>query len=392
MACPGIPCNSPVLPPSWTFTANPSANRFCDPRLEGLSAVDASATEGGALLFLDPVTGCLNRPEAPKGIWQHDPQGCAPDFVGPLSAPEVTDVPFANPAKFHSIPVFESDCDDPVKKLVRFSPQSSPMGMPSMLNAENCNQSHYWSIMDPELLLDGREDQDGKCVSPSVLGSVMVERAIGPGITESVPYWYQFSQWQQAAVPQIIETDILDPDDGTPNIQVAGWRQETCPGGGAVQQLTGFTMAQIRRALGITDEVLTPKYPQVLWPYPAIGSSGLVYAIGAVLFSFDITALPGYLPEYNTVWLRSALVLSSRGADVRLQIVINGNLIHDDFTREYGTDEVSGGVDFTNNTYTFPMPITPGVKNVVQNWIGLSGDPGITFENSYLLSLVQWAY
>jgi hypothetical protein len=316
MSCPGSPCNPAPSTGSWTFTANPSANRFCDDRLVGLSYSDASA--GTNLVSVDPLTGCLVRPAGPKGVWQHDPDGCQPDFAGPLNAPEFANVPGIDATKSHGLPLFESDCNGEVSKLIKQDVAAGNLGLPAMLRDECCTGGTRWAVMAPEFLINGRQSSAGTCVSPRMLGFVPYERVICEGRTVTEYRWFTLDKWQQAEVPDVVEADIFEAGEGeAQNIWLTAWRDEGCPSGSTkVKQLAKLGPVQAKAIFGIggasitmLDEPLSIYLQHrqtegggagAIVYYPSVSPAGTPPFVSES-FSRDLTSIAGWDDDFTHV-------------------------------------------------------------------------------------------
>ena len=337
MACPGSPCSpAPSSAGTWTFTANPSANRFCDDRLIGLAASDASA--GTTLVAVDPITGCITRPAGPKGVWQHDPDGCLPDFFGPLSNPDFCGILAANPSLSQRIPMLQgpADCGNETVSLVSQAAENSQTGLLALIQRGACAGSVKWATAAPEVLLNGRENAAGTCVSPRVIGYVSRVRTIAPGITVTEQELYSIDQWQQATVSPVLETDLLEAESpAVPNLQLAAWRTETCPNGGTVKQLVGMDAVQLKRIIspGRTIFLEPPElvYSQIrstapygaIAHFPALGpaSPPPIISNGVIV---NLTTLPGYTADATAVRLSCSITANTVTQLFDVVLVING--------------------------------------------------------------------
>ena len=367
MACPGSPCSPPPASAgTWTFTAIPAANRFCDARLIGLAASDAS--QGTTLTAIDPITGCLTRPAGPKGVWQHDPDGCLPDFFGPLDNPAFCGLLPADPTKAHYLPVLESTCGGTDATLVKQTALSGNQGLPAMLRAECCEGATSWSVMAPELLINGRQSAAGSCVSPRVLAFTSYERVVCPGTTVTEYTWYAMDSWQQAGVAAVVEADIFDAEEEeTANLTFAAWRTETCPGGGSVNQLVSMGPAQLDRILGLnrqagaidftdTPELIYSQYkvnaigtfpPHFPAAPPAGTGSFLTQAV-----SVDMTTKTGYSTNAKGVLLNFVLkAYTDEASSFDIVLAANGM----EYARVALPGEFRGGTD-TNQVM---VPLLP---------------------------------
>ena len=384
MSCPGTPCTPAPTTGSWTFTANPSANRFCGDRLIGLAGSDASA--GTNLVAVDPITGCLSRPEGPKGVWQHNPDGCQPDFVGPLDNPEFVNLAGIDATKRHRLPLLESTCGESVAEIVSGDVISGNLGIPAMLRDECCAGGTQWAVMAPEFLINGRQSSAGVCVSPRLLGFVPYERTICPGRTVTEYRWFSMDKWQQAEVADVIDADILSPASGqTQNLWIGAWRTEVCSGGGTVNQLVKINGVQAKRLLA--DVLPQPSMVHQI-PWHSIGTATPDLNATQTLLTFNPATLPGYKAEYQTMWLQTRLVVSSVGADYRIKILIGAQEIHNGIVREH----TGPSGDFINPTYAFPFPVSSGNIAITKTLEILGGNDSALFEMEYQIKLVAWGY
>ena len=384
MGCPGLPC-TPVQPVgSWTFNGDPTAPRFCDTRLVGLAPMDAS--QGFSLPILNPVTGCLGQPSAPRGVYQHDESKCFGDFIGPLENPDMI-LKLADPGKSHSLIVLEQDCGNPSGpgNPVRLIPKDSQYGMPSLLRPDGCNDTGGMARLSPVLLINSRQGNTGACVSPRMLGYLPVTREVdGRTVTEHV--WFALTKWQQATVDAVVNSDILLPNEGqTANITITGWRTETCPNGGSVRQLVEFPADQIQRTF--------PRGMVHKTPWHTIGEQNMDFTASQILFSFIPSALPEFNPNFKTMWLRTEVKAGTLGRDYRLRIRLKDQDLHDGYLR---TNGIVDNADFINPTYVFPYPIlVPGealTLTKILDFLPPDVDTNPVTNMEYKLSLVGWDY
>jgi hypothetical protein len=398
MACPsGTPCSpAPAEPGSWTFTANPNASRFCDARLEGLSHSNASA--GTNLVAVDPLTGCLTRPDAPKGTWQHDPNGCQPDFVGPLDDPSFTNVAAHNTAKTHFIPGWELSCDSQsIKRMVAMAAPAGNEGLPAMLREECCAGGVRWATMAPEYLINGRETAAGTCASPRVLGYVPYTRTVCDGKSVTEYRWYSLSRWQQDDAAAVVEADIFDPADGeTQNLWFTFWRTETCTGGGSVKQLVKADVTQVKRVLGIGAN---GNYLN-LDPQPVIYSQHKSVTPGSASWNYYLPDLPvsGSLPITDstvTVNLEDITGWAEDWTHVVLDVYLKGTTITQLFDmcivisgKEYARvslpgDDAGGN---SNCQITLPIPSNHQINVQLDYQVTTPGDVGSVLAMVYLVA------
>jgi|GEM_PF-3805202 len=393
MSCSGTPCTPTPTTGSWTFTANPSANRFCDTRLIGLAGSDASA--GTSLVAVDPITGCLTRPAGPKGIWQHDPDGCQPDFAGPLSNPEFVGLATVDATKRHRLPLLESDCGGTVSKVVSGDILPGNLGLPAMLRDECCAGGTQWAVMAPEFLINGRQSAAGPCVSPRILGYVPYERTICPGRTVTEYRWFSLDKWQQAEVADVIQTDILKPKSGeTQNLWVAAWRNESCSGGGVVKQLTKINGTQLDRLLDSAQSILDEPvliYQQFALEngattpytyYPALPPASTT-AINQTL-TFDLNTIAAYKPSIHTgVFIRVQLMATTFSQFFDTVFLVNNV--------EYARTTIVGtnGSDSDNSSSWIKIPSTGILNLAFYRQVAVAGQAAGIIARAYVIGFAK---
>lgn len=395
MACPGNPCTPAPTTGSWTFTANPSANRFCDDRLIGLAGSDASV--GTNLVSADPITGCLTRPEGPRGVWQHDPDGCQPDFAGPLNNPEFANLAGVDATKRHRLPLLQSACGETVSEIVSGDVLPGNLGLPAMLRDECCAGGTQWAVMAPEFLINGRQSNAGPCVSPRILGYVPYERTICPGRTVTEYRWFSLDKWQQAEVPDVIQADIFKPESGeTQNIWFAAWRDETCAGGGTVKQLTKIGGAQLDRILDVAQTMLDEPvliYQQFALENGATVAAGITYypalppATTTILnqtSTFNLNSIPAYKPGIHTgVFVRVQLVVTTFTQLFDTVFLVNGS--------EYARTTIVGnnGSDSDSSSSWIKIP-SNGILNLAfYKQIAVAGNAAGVIARAYVVGFLK---
>lgn len=345
MSCPDSSCNPAPSLGSWTFTANPSANQFCDDRLIGLAQSDASG--GTTLTAVDPITGCLTRPSTIKGIWQHDPDGCLPDYVGPLDALDFINIPAFDAEKTHGLPVWQKSCGGTVSQLVNQVPVPGNLGQPAMFRNECCTDATRWAVMAPEFLVNGRQTSEGTCVSPRVLAFIPYERTVCDGKVVTEYRWYSMDKWQQSDALPALETDIYKAGTGqTQNLWLAGWRDEGCPSGSTkVKQLVKIDRPQLERILELANGGVLTDPVQIYLQYAlvngAVTQPGITYypalpSAGASIVSnsvdYNLNSIPLFKPGIHT------------GVIVRIQMLASG------FTQKFDTVMVINGTEYCRTT------------------------------------------
>ncbi|NBU83474.1 MAG: hypothetical protein EBS21_02510 [Sphingomonadaceae bacterium] len=322
MACPGNPCTPAPTTGSWTFTANPSANRFCDDRLIGLAGSDASV--GTNLVAVDPITGCLTRPEGPKGVWQHDPDGCQPDFAGPLNNPEFANLAGVDATKRHRLPLLESACGETVSEIVSGDVFPGNLGLPAMLRDECCAGGTQWAVMAPEFLINGRQSNAGPCVSPRILGYVPYERTICEGRTVTEYRWFSMDKWQQAEVPDVIDADVLEPESGqTQNIWLAGWRHETCAGGGSVKQAVKMGWSKLVTLITKIIDA-NPAFQTVARVMMHSNYSPDSGSFSPSSVNYNLTGVTGYNAKYTAALVYIQIGAYTYSKSYELFVMVNG--------------------------------------------------------------------
>lgn len=394
MACPGVPCSTPVpAPGAWVFQPNPSAPVFSDPAFLGIAPSDASC--GTHLLVVDPLTGQVTRPTGPKGVWQHDDARCLPDFFGPLDDPQF--VPgTVDPKQSQSLAGFQSPCGDgPAGGLVRLTPTEGFTGAPMLLADGQCEGSVSPTKLSPGFLLNGRQTPAGACVSPKLLGYVPRTVTLN-GRTVTQLDWYGMDRIQQAVVRPVVDADTFEVEaPATPTLQLAVWREETCTAGGKVQELVGMNLEQTRRALGMTRiiDVNPPVkiYSQLrssidytnVTAYPAIGDT-IPPPDVTETYLFDLTTVPEYTAEATHVILQTSLFGASAntgGASLNPLIVING--------RERSRIHLNGGSEGSDsNQFMIPIPVDKKITVFYNRNLHAAGDVDAMFVLVFLEGFV----
>lgn len=167
---------------------------------------------------------------------------------------------------------------------------------------------------------------------------------------------------------------------------MAAWSYNTTATKWELQKVTNASLAKL-------IEVVVPPYKGLVHqsPWYSIGLVTPSLTSPELLLTFDPTALPGYLPEYKTMWLQTRLIASSHGEDYRIEINIGAQSIHNGIVREEAATTSGLTVDFINPTYVFPFPVTPGNLQVIKYVTTLGGHESVSpLEMSYELKLVGW--
>jgi len=397
MACPNSPCSSPPIPENFDFVGDPNAARFCDARLIGLAPSDAS--QGTTLTALDTVTGCLSQPQTIKGSWQHNPDNCGgPDYVGPLDAPEFSNIPAADATKSHWPAYFETTTGcavDPLK-LVKMLPAASNTGFIHGWQRESCPSSGKPVSINPQLLGAGKQNTGGNCVSPKMLGYIKDSVTLTGGEVIDNYTWYSLDQWQQAVVDPVVDADLIDAEDPEDiKLSLAFWREEGCTNGSnKVKKLIGANWTQVKRLLGIGDPVIFEPWEEVYLQhksvgpitgisyFPSVNTPGALPVVANPDFPVDLTLLPGYLPSHKTVRLHIHCKSTTISQHFDAGIAING--------KEYARNACAADSASNDNQNTVEIPIPDDGILHINNFyqIAFAGNVGSHLAVVYVLALL----
>lgn len=238
--------------------------------------------------------------------------------------------------------------------------------------------------LQPAPLIRNALEGTSTLILPQTVGFTEESTLDCDNMRRTVKSWFSYDRWQQPNVDDVVDADIVDGVGQ--NVWFTAWRELT-DGVKTTKELVQVSKAQMDRLIGAAVATASVDYGIVhLTPWPTVGYSGYDLSPVQTLFSFNPTALPGYSPEYRTMWLRTRLIASSHGADFQVIIKVGNQEVHNGVVRE--EPNLSG--DFINPTYVFPMQVSAGTISVVKTIGLLGGNTGQVFECDYELKLVGW--